>query len=100
MFKFELGSRLKHKITGFKGVVTGRHEWLSNCNTYSLRPEKLDKEGKPLDTVAFDEPELEEVDKKKKKFKVWGIRFERLSTLNLFKAVVNTSLLPVVLTAN
>ena len=41
--------------------MSGRHQWISNCNTYSVRPETL-KEGKRIDNDSFDEPLLELVE--------------------------------------
>lgn len=62
-FKFNLGDRLKDKITGFEGIATGRHQWINNCNTYSVRPQTL-KDGAPQDPHAFDEPQLDLVEEK------------------------------------
>ncbi len=56
-FKFNLGSEVKDEITGFVGIVTGRHQWLNNCNTYTVQPTKL-KDGAPQPTVNFDQPQL------------------------------------------
>lgn len=57
-FKFELGSELRDKITGFSGVVVYRSQWIHGCNVYGLRFMEL-KDGKPMDTQQFDEPQLE-----------------------------------------
>lgn len=62
-FKFNLGDKAKDTITGFEGVVTGRHQWLNNCNTYSVQPTVL-KDGRPQDNCNFDEPQLELVEEK------------------------------------
>jgi hypothetical protein len=62
-FKFDLGDKLKDKITGFSGVVIYRSQWLSNCNTYGLKPTIL-KDSKPMDTEQFDEPLLTLMEKK------------------------------------
>ncbi len=53
-----LGSKVKHIITGFEGIVTGRTEWLTGCSTYGVRSASL-KDGLPSDAVWFDEVELE-----------------------------------------
>ena len=55
--EFELGSKVKDKITGFKGIVIARTCWLNNCNTYGVRSQKL-KDGKIQDVEWFDEPQL------------------------------------------
>lgn len=57
-FKFELGSKVKCKITQFEGAVVGRSEWLHGCLTYSVKPLEL-KDGKPQESVGFDEGMLE-----------------------------------------
>ena len=62
-FKFGLGDKLKDKITGFEGIVTGRHQWINNCNTYSVKPQTL-KDGVPQDSCNFDEPQLDLVEEK------------------------------------
>lgn len=62
-FKFNLGDKLKDKITGFEGIVTGRHQWINNCNTYSVKPQVL-KDGVPQDSHSFDEPQLDLVEEK------------------------------------
>tara|TARA_Y100000034_G_scaffold8165_2_gene8934 strand:+ start:9664 stop:10155 length:492 start_codon:yes stop_codon:yes gene_type:complete len=56
-FEFELGSVLKDKVTGFKGVVTARSQFISDCNNYCLKPQEL-KDGIPIDVKWFDEPLL------------------------------------------
>jgi len=56
-FKFDLGSILEDKITGFKGVVMYRTQWIHNCNVYGLKTQIL-KDGAPQDIQAFDEPQL------------------------------------------
>lgn len=60
-FKFELGSKVKDKITSFEGVIIARHQWLNNCNTYTVQPQTL-KDGTVQNTHQFDEPQLELVE--------------------------------------
>jgi len=62
-FKFNLGDTAKDKITGFEGIIYNRSQWLYNCNTYGLKPTKLDKDGETRKTESFDEPQLELVEK-------------------------------------
>lgn len=57
-FKFNLGDRVKDQVTGFVGVVLGRHQWLNGCNTYSVQPQTL-KDGVPQERQSFDEPQLD-----------------------------------------
>lgn len=60
-FMFELGSRVRDKITGYEGIIICRAQWLNNCNTYSVKRTEL-KDGLPQDSVSFDEPQLELVE--------------------------------------
>lgn len=62
-FKFNLGDKLRDKITGFEGIAVGRHQWINNCNTYSIKPQML-KDGAPQDSHSFDEPQLDLVEEK------------------------------------
>lgn len=56
-FDFNLGDRVRDKITGFEGIVVARTQWFNNCNTYGVQPTAL-KDGMPQDRVPFDEPQL------------------------------------------
>jgi len=60
-FKFGLGKKVKCTITGFTGVIISRTQWLTNCNTYGVKSQTL-KDGKPMESVWFDEPTLQIVD--------------------------------------
>ena len=62
-FKFNLGDKVRDKITGFQGILVCRSQWLHNCNTYGIQPQEM-KDGKPLDRHFFDEPQLEVVEEK------------------------------------
>jgi hypothetical protein len=62
-FKFSLGDEVKDVITGFTGICIGRHQWINNCNTYSVKSQTL-KDGMPQEGIAFDEPQLEVVQEK------------------------------------
>lgn len=57
-FKFGLGDEVKDEITGFKGIITCRTQWLNNCNTYGVQLTKL-KDGETRKREGFDEPQLE-----------------------------------------
>jgi hypothetical protein len=56
-FKFDLGQTVTDTITGYEGVVISRSQWLTGCNTYGVKSKKL-KDGKPMDSVHFDEQQL------------------------------------------
>ena len=62
-FKFKLGQVVRDRITGYTGLVYCRTQWLNNCNTYNVKSREL-KDGKPMDSVSFDEPTLELVEEK------------------------------------
>lgn len=57
MFKHELGSKAKSKITGFKGTITSRSEHLNGCHRYWVEP-KVDSKGNAQQGYWFDEEEL------------------------------------------
>lgn len=59
-FKITLGSKVKCRITGYEGIVIGRSQWLHGCNTYTVKSKEL-REGKPIDSVHFDEAALDVV---------------------------------------
>jgi len=56
-FKFDLGDEVVDTITGFEGIVKARTQWLHNCNVYTVQPREL-KDGKPVESSGFDEPQL------------------------------------------
>lgn len=58
IFTHELGLRGKDKITGFEGILTSRCEFLTGCNRYCIQPTDL-KEGKPIESIYFDEEQIE-----------------------------------------
>lgn len=61
MFKHELGTKVRDRITGFKGIVIGRTEWLYGCRRYTVQATEL-KDGKPVEGMGFDEDALEPLD--------------------------------------
>jgi hypothetical protein len=56
-FKYELGDKAKDVVSGFEGVITGRAEHITGCNTYGLQPPA--KDGKKEDPTWFDEQRLD-----------------------------------------
>ena len=58
MFIHELGKKGKDKITGFTGILTARCEFLTGCNRYCIQPQEL-KDGKPIDSIYFDEAQIQ-----------------------------------------
>lgn len=61
-FKWELGKEAEDVITGFKGIIVGRIEYLFGCNQYGIAP-KTTKEGKIGDTSWFDEGRIKIIGK-------------------------------------
>lgn len=57
-YRFALGDRVKDSVTGFSGIVTGRADHISGCDTYAVQSEVL-KDGMPQDQKWFDDPRLE-----------------------------------------
>ena len=60
--KVELGDEVKDTVTGFQGVVVAKHLYLQGCARFSVQP-KVDNDGKHLDSVGFDEMQLEVIKK-------------------------------------
>ncbi len=57
-----LGSTVKDRITGFKGVVTGYVTYISGCNQCLVAP-PVQKDGKISESHWLDEQRLEVVGK-------------------------------------
>lgn len=58
IFLIELGVKVKCKITGYKGTIISRTEWLTGCNTYGVKP-PVDGNGDIKKAEYFDEGMLE-----------------------------------------
>ena len=54
-----LGRLAKDTISGFEGIIESRTEWLNGCFRIALAPNRLDKDGKMLDSKAFDAEQIE-----------------------------------------
>ena len=61
-----LGDEVKDTITGFKGIVVSKTEYLYGCIRVCVQP-KISKDGKLSDYADFDEPQLVAIKKKKVK---------------------------------
>jgi hypothetical protein len=59
-----LGKKVKDKVSGFEGIVVGRHTFLAGCDRYSVQP-PVDKDGKLPEQQTFDDPQLKIVKEKK-----------------------------------
>lgn len=49
-----LGAVVKDRVSGYEGVVTGYHAWMTGCDTVTVRRQGVDKDGKPFETQNFD----------------------------------------------
>jgi len=58
MFKFELGKEAKDIVTGFKGIITARVEYLNGCMQYCIEPKKINKDGSMIKAPYIDESQL------------------------------------------
>jgi|GEM_PF-1282811 len=56
MFKFNLGQIAQDIITGFKGTITARCDYITGCNQYLLAEES--KENKRAEYQWFDETRM------------------------------------------
>ena len=56
-----LGSRVRHRITGFTGIVTGQTQWLNGCDRVFVESEEL-REGKPVGGVWLDTDSAETIE--------------------------------------
>lgn len=52
-----LGDRVKDTITGIKGIVIGKTDWLYGCRRIVIQPEEA-KDGKPAESFSVDEPQV------------------------------------------
>jgi hypothetical protein len=56
-FKFEMGDNVKDALTGFKGFINYRCQFITGCNQYGVQP-KMKKSGEVPEYKAFDENRL------------------------------------------
>lgn len=57
-FKIALGAEVVEKVSGFKGHVTGRAEYIAGCRQYCIMPKAKDDGSLPR-AEWFDEERLE-----------------------------------------
>lgn len=58
MDDIRLGDLVQDKITGFKGIVIAKTEWLNQCTRVFVQPQELNKDGEPIKPREFDLPDL------------------------------------------
>lgn len=61
MATINLGDRVRDSVTGYAGIVIGRTHWLFGCTRITVQAQEL-HEGKPVEMVSFDEPQLVLID--------------------------------------
>lgn len=59
---FELGDKVKDRVTGISGIAIYRCEFLNGCVQYGIK-QQAGKDGKEIEAVACDSQQLELVDK-------------------------------------
>ena len=57
----KLGDKVKDKISGLVGILTGRSEFLNGCVRWMVQPQET-KDGKPVDATWMDEEQLDLVE--------------------------------------
>ena len=57
----KLGQTVEDRITGFKGIVTGRVEYITGCNQVLLVP-RVNSEGARIEAEWFDEERVTVLD--------------------------------------
>ena len=58
MKEIKLGQEARDKITGFRGIVTGKAYYMYGCTRYCMVP-KVSKDGKTGESEWFDEGRIE-----------------------------------------
>ncbi len=53
-FKIPMGTLVEDKVTGYKGQVVARYEFLYGCRRYGIQAKEL-KDGKPVESITIDE---------------------------------------------
>jgi hypothetical protein len=60
-WKFDLGDRVKDRVTELEGIITTRTEHLNGCKQYGINP-PVDKDGKMREGYNIDGEQLDLVD--------------------------------------
>lgn len=65
-FQFDLGVKVKDKVSGLQGTIILRSEHMNGCHRYIVQP-YINKEGKVPDSEWMDEHNIELLENPKKK---------------------------------
>ena len=57
--RIELGDEVWDSISGFRGIVISRTEYLHGCVRMQVQPNKVKDDGSMLDVGHFDEAQLQ-----------------------------------------
>lgn len=57
--RYELGARVRDLVTGVEGLVVGRAEWITGCDTYMVQPRTGDDGRTRPEAIWVDEPRLQ-----------------------------------------
>lgn len=60
--KFELGGRIRDRVSGFTGIATARIEYLNGCVQYQVDPPMDKDKGEPPKSIWVDSQQAEYVD--------------------------------------
>lgn len=60
LFEFELGDKLRDRVSEVEGICIGRIEYLNGCRQYAIKP-KIGKDGKVHDAEWVDSQQVEKV---------------------------------------
>lgn len=57
--EIKLGQKVKDKVTGFEGIVVHHAHFINGCHQLGIQPDKLNKDGEPIEQGNFDIQQLE-----------------------------------------
>lgn len=63
MSKFELGMKLRDKVTGFEGIATAKIVFLNGCVQYCLKPKLSEEEKKKGNFTEGQYIDIEQLEK-------------------------------------
>lgn len=68
LFKYDNGDEVKCIVTGFRGIIIARMQWLNKCIQYCVKPKmknKKDESSKMPEAEYIDEQQLQLIKAKK-----------------------------------
>lgn len=57
----KLGDKVRDKLTGFEGIITGQAQYITGCNQALVKPQGLKEDGAMREAEWMDEQRLEVV---------------------------------------